>query len=228
MENIPEHLGIIVDGNRRFAKRLNQDPKKGHEYGAKKLGDVLKWCKELGIKKLTLFIFSLENFHRPKEEFDYLMNIFRKEFDKLKDDKRLQDLNIKVRVIGRIELFPKDIQEKIKEVMEKTKDNDKYELNFAFGYSGRAEIVDATKKIIQGKLRPEDIDEKSFAEYLYLNDDVDLIIRTSGEKRTSGFLLWQGSYAEYVFVNKLWPEFEKEDFVKAIKDYSGRERRFGG
>ena len=228
MENIPKHVGIIVDGNRRFAKRLNQDPKKGHEYGAKKLENLLKWCKELGIKKLTLFVFSLENFNRPKEEFDYLMNLFRKEFDNLKDDERLKELNTKINIIGRTELFPEDIQEKIKEIIEKTKYNDGYELNFAFGYSGRAEIVDATKKILQKKLKPEDIDEKSFAEYLYLNDDVDLIIRTSGEKRTSGFLLWQGSYAEYVFVDKLWPEFEKEDFVKAIEDYSRRERRFGG
>lgn len=227
MENMPKHVGLILDGNRRFAKRLNLNPIKGHEYGAKKLGELLKWCKEYGIKKLTLFVFSLENFDRPKKEFDYLMNLFRKEFDNLKTDKRIYENKIKVNVIGRIELFPKDIQEKLKDIMERTKDHDKYELNFALGYSGRAEIIDATKKILQKKLKPEDINEKSFAEYLYLNDDVDLIIRTSGEKRTSGFLLWQGSYAEYVFIDKFWPEFEKEDFVKAVEDYSARSRRFG-
>jgi len=227
MGTIPKHVGVILDGNRRFAKRLNLNPIKGHKYGAKKLYKLLEWCKELNIKKLTLFVFSLENFNRPKKEFDYLMNLFRKEFDNLKDDKRIHENKVKINIIGRIEMFPKDIQKKLKEIMERTKDYNKYELNFALAYSGRAEIIDATKKILQNKLKPDDVDEKSFAEYLYLNDDVDLIIRTSGEKRTSGFLLWQGSYAEYVFVDKFWPEFEKEDFVKAVEDYSKRERRFG-
>ncbi len=120
-----------------------------------------------------------------------------------------------------------ELQCQLKRIQEKTKDYDNYEINFAFGYSGRAEIIDATKKMLKNNLKPEDIDEKSFAEYLYLNDDVDLVIRTSGERRTSGFLLWQGSYAELAFVDKLWPEFEKEDFVKAIEDYSNRDRRFG-
>jgi len=224
---VPKHLGVILDGNRRFAKRLNLDPKKGHKYGAKKISELLEWCKEYNIKKLTLFVFSLENFNRPKDEFNYLMNLFRKEFDNIVDNENIHKNKIRVRVIGRVNLFPKDIQEKIKRIQEKTKGYKNYELNFAFGYSGRAEIIDATKKMLKNKLKPEDIDEKSFAEYLYLNDDVDLVIRTSGERRTSGFLLWQGSYAELAFIDKLWPEFEKEDFVKAIEDYSKRDRRFG-
>ncbi len=227
MENAPKHVGIIIDGNRRFAKRLMLEPWNGHKYGAKKVEDLLEWCKEAGVKELTLYAFSIENFERPKKEFDYIMDVFRETHKKLIKDPRLNKYGLRINFIGRLELFPKDIQEKAKKLMERTKNNNNYVINFAFGYGGRAEIVDATKRILEKKLKPEDIDEKSFAEYLYLNDDVDLIIRTSGEKRTSGFLLWQGSYAEYVFVDKLWPEFEKEDFVKAVEDYSHRKRRLG-
>jgi tritrans,polycis-undecaprenyl-diphosphate synthase [geranylgeranyl-diphosphate specific] len=227
MSNVPNHVGIILDGNRRFAKRLMLEPWKGHEYGEQKVEQLLDWCRELNIKKITLYVFSLENFNRPKQEFDYIMKIFRESFDRLKNDTRLDKYKIRINVIGKIELFPKDIQEKIHYIMEKTKNNDKYLLNFALGYSGRAEIVDATKKIIQNKLKPEEINEGTFAKYLYDQDDVDLIIRTSGEKRTSGFLLWQGSYAEFVFVDKFWPEFSKQDFIDALEEYSRRNRRLG-
>jgi len=227
MEDIPKHVGIILDGNRRFAKRLMLEPWKGHEYGAKKIEEVLEWCKELSIKEITLFVFSLENFNRPKEEFNYLMKVFNDGFERLGKDERLDKYKIRVNVLGKIELFPKDVQEKMKYIINKTKTYDDYILNFALGYSGRAEIVDATKKIIENKLKPEDITEGSFADYLYNKHDVDLIIRTSGEKRTSGFLLWQGSYAELVFVDKFWPEFTKEDFIDAIEEYSRRHRRFG-
>jgi len=227
MEDIPKHVGIILDGNRRFAKRLMLEPWKGHEYGAKKIEEVLEWCKELSIKEITLFVFSLENFNRPKEEFNDLMKGFNDGFERLGKDERLDKYKIRVNVLGKIELFPKDVQEKMKYIINKTKTYDDYILNFALGYSGRAEIVDATKKIIENKLKPEDITEGSFADYLYNKHDVDLIIRTSGEKRTSGFLLWQGSYAELVFVDKFWPEFTKEDFIDAIEEYSRRHRRFG-
>lgn len=224
---VPKHVGIILDGNRRFAKRLMKEPWKGHEYGKDKIEEVLEWCKEFNIKELTLYVFSLENFNRPKKEFNYLMKIFREGFEDLKDDKRIEKYQIRVNVLGRIELFPKDIQDSIRFIIEKTKNYKKHILNFALGYSGRAEIIDATKKIIEGKLKPEDIDENSFADYLYSKRDVDLIIRTSGEMRTSGFLLWQSSYAELVFVDKLWPEFSKNDFIGALEEYSRRQRRFG-
>lgn len=227
MENIPRHVGIILDGNRRFAKRLMLEPWKGHEYGAKKLEELFEWCRELNIKEITLFVFSLENFDRPKNEFDYLMSIFKRELERLKYDKRLDEYKIKIRFLGRIDMFPEDLQEKIRYIEEKTKNYNNYIINFALGYSGRAEIVDATKKIVENKLKPEEITEGSFADYLYNKNDVDLIIRTSGEKRTSGFLLWQGSYAELVFVDKLWPEFTKQDLVDALEEYSRRQRRLG-
>jgi tritrans,polycis-undecaprenyl-diphosphate synthase [geranylgeranyl-diphosphate specific] len=229
---IPRHIGIILDGNRRFSKRLMIKPWKGHEWGAKKVEKLLDWCKELGIKELTLYTFSIENFNRPKEEFEYLMDLFRKEFERLKkEDSKIHKNKIRIRFIGRLWLFPKDIQEKMQRLMELTKDYNNYMINLAMAYGGRAEVVDATKKIaklvLEGKLKIEDINEEIFSENIYLNDEPDLIIRTSGEKRTSGFLLWQGSYAEWFFCNKLWPEFEKEDLIIAIKDYSKRERRFG-
>jgi len=155
------------------------------------------------------------------------MKVFDNSFENLLKDPRVDENKIKFNFIGRLNLFPKNIQEKAKAITEKTKDHDNLIVNFALGYGGRAEIVDATKKIMKENIKPEEIDENSFAGYLYLKDDVDLIIRTSGEKRTSGFLLWQGSFAELVFVDKFWPEFEKEDFINAIEEYSRRQRRFG-
>ncbi|MDD5253683.1 MAG: polyprenyl diphosphate synthase [Candidatus Nanoarchaeia archaeon] len=232
LNNVPKHVGIILDGNRRFAKKLMLKPWKGHEYGAEKIEKLLNWASELGIKELTLYAFSIENFGRPKEEFDMLMRIFSESFDNVLE--RIDELNknkIRIRFIGRIEMFPKEVYTKMKKLMELTKNNDKYFVNFAMAYGGRAEIVDATKRIAEqvknGKLKLEEINEKLFGENLYLNSDPDLVIRTSGEKRISGFLLWQGSYAEFYFTDKLWPEFEKEDLVKAIEDYCKRDRRFG-
>lgn len=228
---VPKHVGIILDGNRRFSKRLMMKPWKGHEWGAKKVEKVFDWCKEIGIKELTLYSFSVENFNRPKIEFDYLMNIFRKEFEKLKNDKRVDENKIKINFIGRIWMFPKDIQEKMNYLMEKTKKYDDYVVNFAMAYGGRAEVVDAVKRIAEqvkkGEIDIENINEESFSRNLYMEDEPDLIIRTGGEKRTSNFLIWQSSYSEWFFLEKMWPEFEKEDLVKVIDEYSKRERRFG-
>ena len=227
---VPRHLAIIIDGSRRFAKRLMLKPYKGHEWGAKKVEKLFEWCKEFGIKELTLYCFSIENFNRPKEEFDYLMNLFKKEFARMKDD----DPKIKetrINFIGRINMFPKDVQDIMKELMDKTKNSKPYVINFAMAYGGRAEVIDATRKIAEavkeGKLNIEDINEQVFEKNLYNASEPDLIIRTSGEKRTSGFLIYQGAYAELFFIDKMWPEFEKEDFVKAIEEYNKRERRFG-
>jgi tritrans,polycis-undecaprenyl-diphosphate synthase [geranylgeranyl-diphosphate specific] len=228
---VPKHIGIILDGNRRFSKRLMMKPWKGHEWGAKKVEKLLDWCKEIGIKELTLYTFSVENFNRPKEEFDYLMNLFRREFEKLKDDKRIDENRIRINVIGRIWMFPKDIQERMRYIMEKTKNYDNYIINFAMGYGGRAEVVDAAKKIAQqvkdGKLDIEQINEETFSRNLYMADEPDLIIRTGGDHRTSNFLNYQAAYSEWIFLEKTWPEFEKEDLVEAISDFSKRERRFG-
>lgn len=226
---VPRHVGIILDGNRRFAKRLMLKPWKGHEWGAEKVEKLLNWCKEYGIKELTLYAFSLENFNRPKKEFNYLMNLFKEEFTKLKDHPDLED--VKINFIGRIRMFPKDVQAIMNELMAKTKNRNKFIVNIAMAYSGRAEILDATKRIANlvesGKITSRQINDKLFSDNLYLNSEPDLIIRTS-ESRLSGFLLWQGSYAEIQFLpNKLWPEFSKKDFVKCLNNYAHRNRRFG-
>lgn len=226
-----KHLGIILDGNRRFAKRLMIKPWKGHEWGAKKLERLFEWCKEFDIKELTLYCFSIQNFNRPKKEFDYLMNLFRAEFKKLKNDARIHKNKIRINVIGRTNLFPKDIQQSMKEVMERTKNHSRYVINFAMGYGGREEIVDAVRRIARdvkkGKIDADKIDEKAISKNLYLKSEPDLIIRTGGEHRTSNFLLWQSSYSELLFIEKMWPEFSKKDLALAISNYQQRERRFG-
>jgi tritrans,polycis-undecaprenyl-diphosphate synthase [geranylgeranyl-diphosphate specific] len=228
---IPAHIGIIPDGNRRFAKRLMLQPWKGHEWGAKKAEALLNWCKEKGVKRVTFYAFSVENFNRPKEEFDYLMNIFSNEFDRLMKDEKIHRERMKINFIGRLHMFPKNIVDKMEKLMEITKDYDNYEINFAMGYGGRTEILDAVKNVAklvkEGKLKVDDINEEVFEKNLYISDEPDLIIRTGGESRTSNFLMWQSSYSEWIFVDKMWPEFEKEDFEKALEDYASRERKFG-
>jgi|SRR3989344_748034 len=228
---IPRHIGVIVDGNRRFSKRLMMKPWEGHVWGYKKIKKLFDWCEEFGIKELTLYTFSIENFNRPKEEFDYLMDLFERAFIETKKDEKIHKNRVKINFIGRINMFPEKVQKSMYELMEATKDYSEFIVNFAMAYGGRAEIIDATKKIAQqikeGKLDVDSINEEVFKKNIYLESEPDLIIRTSGEQRLSGFLLWQGSYAEIYWCEKLWPEFEKEDFVAAIEDYSKRQRRFG-
>ncbi|MBN2457540.1 di-trans,poly-cis-decaprenylcistransferase [Candidatus Woesearchaeota archaeon] len=228
---VPSHVGIIMDGNRRFSKRLMMSPYKGHEWGAKKIREALEWCRECGVRELTLYAFSIQNFNRPKAEFDYLMDLFRKNFDELKDDKRIYENRIRVNVIGRIGMFPDDVGQKMREIMELTKEHDAYILNFAMAYGGQEEIVDAAKRIAEqvreGRLDIDDIDKKTFSMNLYLSSEPDLIIRTGGEKRTSNFLAYQSVYSELFFVDKMWPEFEKKDWAAILEEYSKRERRFG-
>jgi len=229
---VPKHIGLILDGNRRFARRLMMKPWQGHEWGAKKVESVLEWCKELNIHEVTLYCFSIENFHsRPKDEFDYLMNLFFKEFTNLKNDEKLERDQVRITFIGRIWLFPKRIQEVMQELMEKTRNNDKYIINFAMAYGGKAEIVDAAKKIAQqvkeGKIEISAINEDMFSKHLYISSEPQLIIRTGGEKRTSNFLNYQAAYAEWMYVEKMWPEFEKEDFIQCLEEYKNRQRRFG-
>ena len=228
---VPKHIGIILDGNRRFSKKLMMKPWKGHEWGAKKVEKLFDWAQELDVKEMTLYAFSYENFNRPKEEFNHLMKIFLDEFERLKDDPRLQENKIRVNFIGRTYMFPKEVKEAMDVVMEKTKDYNDYVVNVAMAYGGRTEVIDATRKISQqikdGTLDVDEINEETFSKNLYMEDEPDLIIRTGGAHRTSNFLVWQSAYSEWVFLEKTWPEFEKEDLVKAIKDYSKRQRRFG-
>jgi len=224
IKRIPHHIAVVLDGNRRYAKKLGIPKFKGHEKGFNKIKDVLEWCIELGVKELTLYCFSTENFRRDKKEVDYLFNLFRKKIDGFKDDKIVNDKKVKVSVIGRVGMFPSDMQEKMKEVMEKTKDYDDFKLNLALAYGGRSEIVDAVRTLVaSGK----EISEESIGESLYLADDVDLLIRPGGEKRLSNFLLWQMAYGEVIWAEKLWPEFTKQDLIDCVEEYKGRERRFG-
>jgi len=231
MAKRPKHIGIILDGNRRFAKRLMLKPSMGHEWGAKKVEALFDWCKELGIKELTLYAFSIENFNRPKEEFGYLMKLFNNEFNKMLKDEKIYKNQVKVNFIGRLDMFPNYLQSTMKKLTEATKKHKNYIVNFAMAYGGRAEIIDAAKKmasaIKQNKIKLNDVDEKLFARYLYTSSEPDLIIRTSGEQRTSGFMIYQAAYAEWFFCSKMWPEFEKEDLMQAIESYKSRERRYG-
>lgn len=230
-KSTPNHVGIILDGNRRFARRLMLKPWKGHEWGAKKIEKLFDWAHELDVKELTLYAFSIQNFNRPKEEFDYLMNIFRKELKRILTDKRLEERDVRVNFIGRLWMLDKDIQESIQKIMDKTKSKKSYTVNFAIAYGGREEVVDATRKIAEqvksGTLDIDKINDESFTENLWLSSSPDLIIRTGGERRTSNFLNFQAAYSEWIFLDKAWPEFEKEDLVSCVEEFSQRKRRFG-
>ena len=223
--NVPRHISIILDGNRRFAKKHGMPKLKGHEKGYNKINDVLKWCTELGIKEVTLYCLSTENFERSKEEVNYLFNLFRSRIGDFKKDKAIHGNKVKISFVGRLSMFPKDMQKSMQEVMEATKNYKNYKLNLALAYGSRSEIVDAFKKIIKKGIK--EIDENAVQENLYVPDDVDILIRPGGEKRLSNFLLCQNSYAEIFFIDKLWPEFEKEDLTRIIGEFNQRERRFG-
>jgi|TARA_Y100000034_G_scaffold32420_1_gene39752 tritrans,polycis-undecaprenyl-diphosphate synthase [geranylgeranyl-diphosphate specific] len=229
--SVPNHVGIILDGNRRFAKKLMMKPWKGHEWGADKVEKVLNWASDLGIGELTLYSLSLENFNRPKAEFDYLINLFKKEFGRLSKDPKLQEKGIRINFLGRLWMLDEELQELFNEISEKTKNNSNFIVNFAIAYGGRQEVIDATiklaEKVKSGELDISKINEETFSEHLWTSSEPDLIIRTGGETRTSNFLNFQAAYSEWIFLEKRWPEFEKEDFVSAIEEYRCREIRKG-
>jgi len=231
---VPKHIGIILDGNRRFAKRLMKKPWKGHEWGAKKVRKILGWCREYGVKYITLYSFSIQNFSRPKKEFDFIMKLFKKEALELLNPKHeIHKHKIRVKIIGRIWMLPKDLQKIIKKLETETRNYKNYFLNVAVAYGGQEEITDAiikiAKKVFKGIIEIKDINEKLIRHSLYTDGTPypDLIIRTGGERRLSNFLLWQSAYSELIFVDKLWPEFEKEDFKNCIEEFQIRQRRFG-
>ena len=229
--NNPEHIAIILDGNRRYGRKKGMEAWKGHSFGAKKVEDLLKWCRDLGIKELTLYSFSMDNFKRPEREKKAIFGLFKKNFEKLEKDERLMKNGIKVRFIGKIGMFPKDIQESMQRLMEKTNENKRFKVNFAMAYSGKAEITDSVRKIINKlnnkSININDINEEMIKNNLYLGSEPDIFIRPGGEKRMSDFLIWQSAYSELFFLDKLWPEFTKEDLVDIIEEFKGRERRFG-
>jgi tritrans,polycis-undecaprenyl-diphosphate synthase [geranylgeranyl-diphosphate specific] len=230
---VPKHVGIIMDGNRRFAQRLGMDPNAGHVLGRKKLEDVMKWCLELGIKYLTVYAFSTENFKRAPEEVELLMRLFELNYREMADHPDVHQHKIRVRTLGRIDLLPPSVQEAARYADERTKGYDQYFFNVAVAYGGREELLTAFRNIAReiktNGMMPEDIDEALIARHLYTSGlpDPDLILRTSGEERISNFLLWQAAYSELYFADVYWPALRKKDFLKAIESYQLRKRRFG-
>lgn len=232
-DHLPNHIGIILDGNRRFAKERDIPEEKGHMFGADRLENVLEWAQEIGIKHMTVYAFSKENFNRSLEEIGELMNLFKERFEELTSDERIYENEVKVRAIGDLSSIPEDVVETVRKAEEDTKSHDNFSLNIAIGYGGRAELADAVQSICEGiekgDLKPGDVDESLIEDNLYTASlpDPDLIIRTSGEERLSGFLLWQSAYSELYFCEANWPNFDKVNFLRAIYNYQGRERRFG-
>lgn len=228
-------VGIIMDGNRRFAKRNLKLPEQGHQAGISKGREFLEWAKEAGVKRVTAYALSLENMkNRSKSELDNLFKYFEKEMDELlKKDHEIHENQTCIKFIGRLELLPLRLQNKIKKVMELTKNYSKYFFNLAIAYGGRQEIVDTCKKLAKKVLNKEiDVEEincEVFSENAYLSKEEypDLIIRTGNVQRISNFLLWASAYSELAFTRKMWPDLQKEDFLAIIDDYRGSERRFG-
>ena len=231
----PEHIAVILDGNRRWALKHSLNPWMGHRQGAEKVKELLDWCLEMGVKSVTLYAFSTENFRRSPKEVEEIMKIAEEKLRKLLTDKRIHENNVKVKIIGRRNLLPKSLRKLADDVEESTKNYNKHFLNIALAYGGRAEIVDAARKIAErvekGEIGSKQIDEKLFEKFLYTShlpkQDPDLIIRTSGEERLSGFLLWQSDYSELCFLDIYWPEFRKIDLLRAIRTFQIRKRRFG-
>lgn len=231
LEKLPQHIAIIMDGNGRWAKEKNKNRLFGHRAGVKSLKNILRTPGELGIKFFTVYAFSTENWNRPKDEVSALMTILLQAIQS--EIEEINKSNVKINVIGDISAFPKNIQKKIFDAVELTKNNDRICFSIALNYSGRYDILNATKKIAEdvknNSLNADDIDETVFKKYLSTKNipDPDLLIRTSGEYRISNFLLFEIAYSELYFTNTYWPDFSQEDFFSAIISYQSRERRFG-
>lgn len=229
----PNHIGLIVDGNRRFAEGRGLSKNLGHEEGSRRLEEFLRWCWRLEIKIVTLYGFSTENFNRSTAEVDYLMDLIMEKLKQFQTDPAIFSERVKVKVIGRREDLSEAMNAEIDKVEALTASHDRFLLNIALSYGGRAEIIDAVKRIASevqsGALAIDAISEQRFGDYLYTVGvpDPDLIIRTSGEERLSGFLLWQSAYSELYFTEVYWPAFRMIDFWRAIRVYQQRERRFG-
>ncbi len=230
-----EHIAIILDGNRRWASAKELNPWLGHEKGAETVEQLLDWCLKLNVKFVTLYTFSTENFTRNPKEIEEIMRIAQERFLKLLTDDRIHRNKVHVKVIGRTNMLPESLQQLISNVEKATASYDNQFLNFAFAYGGRAEIVDAVRviaeKVKAGEIEPEDIHESTVEKYLYTShmakQEPDLIIRTSGEERLSGFLLWQSAYSELAFLDVYWPDFRFIDLLRAIRTFQKRKRRYG-
>ncbi len=228
---IPEHVAIIMDGNGRWAKERGKSRIKGHEVGTESVRVIVRACREYGVKYLTLYAFSVENWIRPKAEIKGLMRLL--EYFLKEREFELHENKVRLRTLGRAEDLPKGIQKLLERVKDDTKHYTEGQLILALSYGGRTEIAHSAREIArlaaEGKIKPEEVDEDTVAAHLYLPDipDPDFLIRTSGELRISNFLLWQASYAEFYFTETLWPDFREEQFAEAMKEYAHRKRRFG-
>ncbi len=228
MNNIPQHIGIIMDGNRRWAKKKGLTINQGHEAGAEALEKIVEHCLDLGVKTLTVYALSTENWHkRTQKEVKGIFDLIVKYLKKRKKD--YQKKGIKLGVLGEFQAFPRKVVRALEEILKVVKTNERLKVNLALNYGGRDEILSAVRKIIKEKVSPKRLDEKTFSHFLYTNGepDPDLIIRTGGEVRLSNFLLWQMSYSELYFTDTLWPDFDENELDKAIADYQKRQRRFG-
>ncbi len=233
---MPTHVGLILDGNRRYAREMGYDDvTKGHRAGAKKLDDVLNWCAEFDIKIVTIWVLSTDNAQRDKKELDGLLGVIKDKLSDLIKNPVIKNNRFRIRVLGNIDNLPVELKDIVEIAETSTKDYDRHFLNIAVGYGGREEIVEAVKRFIkEGGFSSADevaksITTENIERHLYTNGipDPDLIIRTSGEVRLSGFLLWQSAYSEFYFCEALWPAFRRIDFLRAIRSYQHRNRRFG-
>ena len=230
-DNLPKHVAIIMDGNGRWAKSQNKERTFGHKNAIKAVREAISVCDEVGIPYLTLYTFSTENWNRPTEEVDTLMNLLSSTL--LQEAEEIFSRGIRIRAIGDLEALPEHVKNQLYNIMELTKNNTKGNLTLALSYGSQKEILNAVKelykKVKNGDINENDIDEHLFEQHLYTKElpPVDLLIRTSGEVRVSNFMLWQIAYAEMQFIDVLWPDFTKETFFQCILDYQTKERRFG-
>jgi undecaprenyl diphosphate synthase len=230
-ERIPTHVAIVMDGNGRWAQKRKKPRLYGHKVGADSVREIVEVSREIGIRYLTLYAFSSENWNRPKQEVSGLMNILKSYL--VSELGRMEKNHIRLSCLGDTSRLPKGVREVLQSSMEKTSANDKLTLNLALSYGSRDEICDAVRQLAEkcrnGDLRPEEIDKQLISDHLYTagQPDPDLLIRTGGEERLSNFLLWQASYSEIHFTDTMWPDFRKEVFLQALSDYQSRERRFG-
>ena len=226
--NVPRHVAIIMDGNGRWAKKRGLPRVAGHRAGTENLRTIIRASAEFGIKYLTLYAFSTENWSRPQAEVSGLMNILADVIDR--EMAELHKEGARLLHIGHLDGLTKTLREKVKQAIELTRDNKGITIVLAFNYGGRDEIVHAVKQLLADDIKPEEVDADLVSRYMFTRDipDPDLVIRTSGERRTSNFLTWQTVYSEWTFPKVYWPDFDKEELRKALQDYTGRERRFGG
>jgi len=233
--DMPNHIAIVLDGNRRWAKRNLVIEKQGHFKGADAVENLLDWCEEFDIKIITLYVLSAENLGRKNEELEYIYDLIKTRLEKLYNDPRIHKNKMRVKAIGRIELLPDSIKDVISRLDDVTKGYDNHFLNIAIAYGGQNELVDAVKKIgykiKDGQLDAKDVNKDVIEANLYTSHlpqpSADMILRTSGEKRMSGFLMWQSAYSELVFLDIFWPEFRKIDLMRAIRTFQKRKRRVG-